>query len=417
VRAALQPLPNPIKILRSQRGVALLLAIVATVLIGFIITEISYETSVDYVVSNQQVQRIQAYYAAKAGLELSLLRIKLYKQAMASFGDTLGPNKSMLDPIWKFPFTWPPVVGEDVTGVDQNMIQSTVAESFMKAQYATTITPEGSKLDINDMGSDVKTLKAATIRQVLQIFLTEIENNDEFRQKHGTVKFEELVNNIADYIDEDKESLNGSDESQPYRDFNEEGLTMPPNRALRTIDELHQVGGMKDEFFNLLAPRITVYGTKGINVNYTNADMLKALDITVTDDVIAKIMERRDNANLGGPFKDESDFFGFVGGLGVNTKVIQESGVPLLFDMEFNYRVTSTGLAGNVKREITAVVYDFPNLAQRLAEMKDKQDSQDQGPGVGVGTTSPAAGQNPSEQKAKIQTAKGRPSVVYWEEN
>ena len=81
-----------------------MIALFAMTLMTFIAVEVTYDTSVDYVVAAQQVSRIKAYYAAKSGIEMSLLRIMLYKQAMATLGDTLGANKSMLDPIWNFPF-------------------------------------------------------------------------------------------------------------------------------------------------------------------------------------------------------------------------------------------------------------------------------------------------------------------------
>jgi general secretion pathway protein K len=398
-----------------------MMAIVSMILLTFIITEISYETSVDYVIASQQVQRIQARYAAKSGVELSLLRIQLYKQAMAAFGEALGPNKSMLDPIWKFPFMWPPTLDGKMTGVDEELIKSTVKESLMQAQYATTITPEGGALDINDLGSDIKTLKEATMKQLLQIFENETQLNDDFRTKHSNVRFDELVNNIADYIDEDSEGLNGSDEASPYRDIKDEKL--PPNRALRTLDELHQVAGMKDEFYELLAPRVTVYGTKGINVNYAPKEMLMALDPQITEEVVSKIIQRRDDQKLGGPFVDDNDFFGFLQPYGVNSNEIKKR-VPLLYDMEYNFRVVSTGIAGNVKREITAVLFDYANIAQRLAELKAKQEEQDQGGGsgagsggqAGIGTSSPG-GATGEPTKPKIQLTKGRPNVVYWEEN
>src|SRR5437016_2704640 len=87
------------KVLRNQRGVAILIALVAMTLLTFIALEVSYDTSVDYVVAAQQVNRIKAYYAAKSAMEISLLRVMLYKQAMATIGDSI-PNKSMLDPVW-----------------------------------------------------------------------------------------------------------------------------------------------------------------------------------------------------------------------------------------------------------------------------------------------------------------------------
>lgn len=94
--------------------------------------------------------------------------------------------------------------------------------------------------------------------------------------------------------------------------------------------------------------------------------------------------------------------------------------------MEYNFRITSTGLSSNVKREITAVTYDYTNLTTRFADLMDKQEQADnpQGAGAGIGTPSPGVGAGtgspggtgaPAAQK--FQAVKGRPTVVYWEEN
>lgn len=421
-------LSKPSEILKSERGVALMIALFAMMLLTFIAIEVSYDTTVDYVVASQQVNRIRAHYAAKSGLELSLLRIMLYKQVLASVGSSL-PDKSMLDPIWSFPFMWPPVVADKkikMTEVERGMIKDVVKDSLMTASFATTITPEGAKLDINDLGSNVKGLKNSMIQQLVKVFKSEVEHNEAFADKYSGYRFEELVNNIADYIDEDKDSLNGGDESAPYRDLEDKEIEMPPNRGLRTVDELHQVAGMNEDFYKVLAPKVTVFGTKGVNVNYADKNTLMALDPSMTEEAVNKLIERRNNPKQGGPFKSEQEFFSFIQGYGVNFKAIEESKVPLLFDVEFNFRVVSTGLSGNVKREITVVTYDFSNLVDRYGELLDKQD-QENSPGggstgksgaVGIGSSSPPddSAKSPGGSK-KIQAAKGRPSVVYWEEN
>ncbi len=416
--------------LRSQAGMALMVALFAITLMGIVISEVTYDTSVDYVVANHQVNRLKAYYAAKSAVELSLLRIMLYKQAVVAFGDSLGANKGMLDPIWAFPFMWPPTgaFSDKMTDVDKGSIESVVKDSFMQAQYSVSISPEGGKIDINDLGSDVKALKQSMIKQVVKVFLSEVERNEEFAREYRGYNFEELVNNIADYIDEDKQSLNGGDESGPYRDFSEPGVDMPPNRSLRTVDELHMVGGMTDVFYNILAPRVTVYGTKGINVNFADKDTLMSLDVTMTEEAVTKAIARRSNPKEGGPFKNEQDFLGFISNYGVNVKSIQESKVPLLFDIEFNFRIQATGVSQNVKRDITVVTYDFPNLANRFAEMLEKQDKENN-PQTGAPTdpndpaSSPGGGPPASANSTsadafkKIQAVKGRPTVVSWEEN
>ena len=414
---------------REQAGMALLIALFAVTLMGVVISEVTYDTSVDYVVANHQVNRLRAYYAAKSGVELSLLRIMLYKQAVAALGETLGANKGMLDPIWSFPFMWPPLAIDQMTEADKSNINAVVKDSFMTAQYQASISPEGGKIDINDLGSDVKGLKKSMIQQVVKIFRSELERNEEFAKEHRGFNFEELVNNIADYIDEDTQGLNGGDESGPYRDFNEPGVQMPPNRALRTVDELHMVGGMTDVFYNILAPRVTVNGTKGVNVNFADKETLMSLDVTVTDEAAGRAIARRSNHKEGGPFRNEEDFLGFLGNFGVNVKAIRETKVPLLFDIEFNFRIQASGISQNVKRDITVVTYDFPNLANRFAELLDRQDKENNPQGGQAQTPStvqvqgPAGGQpqaggsTPTDTFKKIQAVKGRPTVVSWEEN
>lgn len=426
------------QVLNNEKGVALLIAMFAMMLLTFIAIEVSYDTTVDYVVASQQVNRIKAHYAAKAGVDISLLRIMLYKQVISQFGDQLsaaGAGKQQLDIIWNFPFMWPPTGlysnTKGSTSVEKDMVQKVVKDSLMTSSYAATISPEGGRLDINDLGSPSDSMKKKMMAQVVKIFLSEVEHNEKFAEKYRGFRFEELVNNIADYIDEDMQGSGGGDEKSPYRDWDDKDYEMPPNRPLRTVDELHMVAGMNDDFFNVLAPRITVFGTKGVNVNYAEKDTLMALDPSMTEEAVRKIIERRNDPKIGGPFNDPKDFFGFIQGYGVNAKAIEQSGIPLLFDQEFNFRIVSTGLAANVRREITAITYDYTNLTGRFADILDKDDQdkgktpeqiqqQQQQQAQQQQQDQSKQGANQQQQgtqKKKILPAKGRPAVVYWEEN
>ena len=424
---------NPLNQINNNRGIALLIALFAMTLMIFIATEVSYDTAVEYVVASQQVQRVKAYYAAKAGIEMGLLRIQLYKQAMVSLGDTLGPQKSMLDMIWQFPMTWPPTIPEkvNVTTVDKDMIKSSVDESLMDAQYAITIEPESGKLNINNLGSDLKTLKAATKTELLKIFDTKIRTDDAFRNKYSNVNFEELVNNIMDWVSEDKASANGGDKAHFYekmdlKDTNRDFI--PAGRPFKTMDELHMVAGMKDDFYKLLEPRVTIYGVDGINVNYANKEMLMSLDPSFSEEAVNAVMKRRNDPKEGGPFPSGEDcdkqFFAYISPYGVNVRAIADSKIFLFCDPEYNFRVTSTGLALKAKREITAITFDLDNLSSRLADALTKQDADNGGAGPSA-VPAPAPAPTPGApatpapaptNKAKMKAPKGRPTVVYWED-
>lgn len=423
---------NPFLVLRNQRGVALLVAIFAIMLMIFIATEVSYDTSVEFIVARQQVNRLKAYYAARAGIEISLLRILIFKKAAATLGDAAGDKASeflpMLDPLWQMPFAWPPVLPDNIDGVDKSNIEELVKNSTLDSQYLATIESEGGKIDINDLGSASKQMKENTKQQLIKIFAQENENNEEFRQKYRDTKFEELVNNMIDWIDEDQVSLNGGDEREKYGDPRSD--FRPPNAPFKTLKELNMVADMNEDFYKLLINRVTLFGTKGVNVNYAPKEVIASLDPAIKDDVLDKILKRRSDPNEGGPFKNEEDFFKFVGGLGVNAQNIQKAGIPLLFGAEYNFRIKSTGSFGNVTREITAITFDYENMQERYLGILDKeaQDAKGAAGGSGASGAGSAGGANPgtggtpptepaAAEKKKIIAPKGRPTVVYWEES
>ena len=426
---------NRVKLLRTNKGVALLIAIFSIGLMSFFAMEVSYDTNVEYIVASQKINRLRAHYAAKAGVELSLLRILLYKKAMASFGEQLGENKAMLDPIWNFPFAWPPsnfIPRDNVTTITYETILSAEKEAAMRATYITSIESEGGKIDINDLGSNIKALRESTRQQILKIFQMEVENNDEFESRWRNTNFEELINNITDWIDEDSESLNGGDERSYYqeilKDYNSEMI--PPNQPFKTLEELHMVSGMKDDFYELLKPRITVYGVKGININFASKDILKSLDVRIDDKVADEIIKRRNTPEDGGPFRNEEDFTNFLSTL-INIDNFNEGGIPFFFDNPFNFRIVSTGEFAKATREITVITYDVENLVGRLADYLDKQEEEEKGGSSTATTTDGQASGSPSgqqdnpdpnktaqdkTQKQSVPIPRGRPRIVLWQE-
>ncbi len=399
--------------LRNNRGVALLIAIFSLMLMVFIANEVSYDTTIEYLIASQQVNRLKAYYAAKAGVEFSLLRISVYKKILATFGDQLKGNTAMLDPVWQFPFSWPPLMPGEMNSADKDKINSAVKESTMDASFSSTISSEGQKIDVNDLGAflpEGKGFRDATRLQILKIFQNQMETDDGFRKKYGGTNFEEVVNNITDWVDEDSESLNGGDEKRYYPDIRSDFI--PPNTPFKTVDELHMVAGMKEDFFKVLKDRITVYGTKGLNVNYATREVLKSFDVRMTDEVVNNIMKRRNNPQEG-PFKDTTDFYNFLDGQGVRLDRNAKNQIPLLFGPEFNFRIQSTGIFANSRREITAVVYDYDNVSQNYSNWVQSSSAQN--------TATPGAAPSTATQgqptAPKIQTGKGRPTIVYWQEN
>lgn len=397
----------------NNRGIALMLAIACLMLIMYFANEVSYDSNVEYLVNSQGLNRVKAYYAAKSGMQLSLLRIKIYQQAQSKFGAQLG-NSPLLDQIWKFPFAWPLPIPDELSAVDKDNFKKLTKTSSMDSSYLVTIEDEGSKIDINDLNSPSKALREATKKQLLNIFEQKKKEDEAFATAYGNVRFEELINSIADWMSNKSESLNGGDKRSRYSELNQEAQSdyYPPNRGFRTLSELHFVPGMTDDFYTLMEPRITIYGMKGINPNLASKEVLKSLDPAMTDEVVSEIIKRRDSEDEGGPFKcDQSggsqDFWNFVQQKGVRVIGNPEE-IPLICDTVMNFKIRSTGEFAGATREITAIVMDLNKAASKVKSYTDKEKQKPEDKPSDDKTKKPA------ETKDKI--AKGPPRIVYWNE-
>jgi general secretion pathway protein K len=404
---------SPLRILQNESGAALMMAIFCVTMLMVIATEIMYETNVEMAVSSQSVNQVKAHYAAEAGVKLSLLRIQIYRKAVAMAGDQVPT--SMLDIIWQMPFSWPPILPEDTSSIDKDEVKKTVSQSKMSGTYFATIEGESGKIDINDLASPSKVIADATKEQILEIFNSRVESDDNFAERFRGFDFGKIVNNIIDWIDVDKSSLNGGDESAGYRDLNPD--LYPPNTPFKTLEELHMVDGMTDELFEMLAPRITVYGTKGVNVNYAPKDVLMSLSPQITSERADEVLKHIKDPQQG-PFKDTAEFVGFLQGLGMSGNPFQDGEVvkiPLLFDSEMNFRIRSTGRSGRVQREITAIVFDFDRVKTRLQEFMTKQNEQKKEKGPND-PPDPPPDPKKDDKKKSVPPPKDAPTIVYWNE-
>ncbi|MES2965600.1 MAG: type II secretion system protein GspK [Bdellovibrionota bacterium] len=404
-----------IRMLKDESGAALMMAIFTVTMLMVIATEIMYQTNVELVVSSQQINQLKSHYAAKAGVEISLLRIHIFRKAAGMLGDKVPPG--MLDPIWRIPFSWPPILPEDTSAVDKDMIKSAVKKSTMQAQYFATIDPEGGLIDINDLASPSKVIAEATKDQILQIFAGRVEEDEDFAEKYRSFEFEKLVNNMIDWVDDDKTSLNGGDEAGQYPDRQSD--LIPPNAPFMTVDELHMVALMEDQLFEMLKNRLTVYGAKAINPNYAAKEVLMSLHPGINKDNADKIIEERTKPtrNDGAGFKDEGEFVGFLNTLGILNNPFRDDKnnvlVPLLFKRESNFRIRSTGRAGRFEKNIIAIVFDFERVKGQLKTFV-AQPTPTPGPTPPGGSAPPPPTPTPAPTPEPVPNE--RPNIVYWNE-
>ncbi|MCC2678119.1 MAG: ral secretory pathway protein [Pseudobdellovibrio sp.] len=409
------------KILQKRNGVALIMALTSLMFMVYIASEVTKDSAVEFIVNSKEMTRLKAYYAARNSMQIALLRVKLFQQA--SQLPLPEAYASQLDLIWKFPFAWPLPIASDLNSVDKETMENVTKESLMDATYTHSIEDEGSKIDLNDLASPSKTLREVTQKQILNIFEQKINSDDEFRNKYQNENFEDLVGRIYDWMSDSNTAVQGGDKRQA---FSQLGQGYPPNRGFRTLEELRLVPGMNEDFYQLLAQRVTIYGMKAINPNSASKEVLLSLDPGMGEEAVAEAIARREDPDKGGPFKGKGDeclkdFKSFVESKGARLAPEFDK-IPMICDKVFNFKITATGIYGSgafaLQKNIVAYVVDITKAAAQVKTFldKEKQEENPQSPAPNP-NPSPSPTPGPASSAPKQEPLpKGAPRVIYWTE-
>lgn len=401
-----------------------MMALFFTALISFLLFEISKETLYESISASQNIHELRAYYAAKAGEDISLLRIKAYqmiKSQIQSAGEMAKPFEAKANIIWEFPFMWPPILPDGAPLNAQNELKTTLSETFFKkVSYAPIIMDMGSLIDINNLDSPSKALADSTKELLLEMYRKEIQFNEDFSRKYNIDDITILLNNITDWMDEDQESLNGGAESSLYA--SRQLLNMPPNQHFKTLSELMLVEGMNEELFKVIEGSITTLGNPGININAAEKEVLMTLDPRMTDEIVDELIRRRQDLLDHGPF-NESLFRDLIQEKLGDYSNFNPSKIPILYTAVANFKIESVGFSGKISKTVISHVYDQTELLETMVTgLKKEYEDQNQGTNPQNETQNPDPNQDPNQnpnqggatqnQPARV-IPNGPPPVVY----
>ncbi|MGB9082253.1 MAG: type II secretion system minor pseudopilin GspK [Desulfuromonadaceae bacterium] len=234
--------------LKNESGFALILTLVVTALMVAVVIEMIHQVYVDTSLSRGFRDGQQASILAESGVTgaAALLNVGLANQTYTSLSDR-----------WATPLKL-----EDEAG-----------------SLEITISEESSKININDLLIQPKTLEA------LQRLGTRL-------QLPG-----EIWSAVADWVDSDDLPRSGGAESSYY------STLKPPykarNNKLLTLTELSLVRGVTPEVLGKLRPYLTTFSEEAnsplsrININTAPKEVLAALDELVDDRMAEQIIEER----------------------------------------------------------------------------------------------------------------------------
>jgi len=384
------------KKLMSSRGVALVVVLIGVTILSVLIQGMAYRGSVELALASNQRDELKAYYQARSGIQFSRMTLALQKQVeqikipnlsgllglanTSNFGNFAPQSLSIQ--LWKLAkidcylthMLWEPTLG---------MQQQ---ENVASACFDVKISDEEERLNLNQL--DAPDLKAnITVAQLLSMIGDKKYNFIYEPLDFGAppITPTEIIQNIRDWIDENTStsSLNLSGQGPPFLDgFGDENYYYSSkyvphyhakNARFDSLDELYMVHGIDDRFMTLFRDRLTVFPgiNSRLNINTDDPVLLELAIRTVADPL-------KLDTRLRDPFFVETliahihqikgmvgfalsiqDFVGLISAAGIATNSAITANTQTqryLGDTSSTFRIQSTGISGQAKRTLTAVV-------------------------------------------------------------
>ncbi len=273
----------------SNRGIALLLAIMMVAIVMGFVADMIISSSVNVQMAEGTRDRVKAEYMAKAGLNLAVFAAQIdWGIDMFMFGQAKKVPTDGVGDIWAA-MNGLPIGGSTMkmmttmqTKFDLNTVtDSGVLSQFdlLDGQFIINTTDESSKINVNYCHKG----RCSQVLAMLQaLFSCPVEkaflDNKELDGR-------KLAFRIKDYIDDDKRSEQESgfsDENDPYE------AKIPKYKAknapLDSLDELRLIEGWDDEIHAVFSPYITVFPIQSsgrdvpqINLNTAGRELLACL--------------------------------------------------------------------------------------------------------------------------------------------
>ncbi len=405
----------------QKKGAALISVLAVSTILLVFIQNIWMESRLEHSSSYQQLAELKSRYSARSGMEMSLLRLFIYKEAKKVIGvnqQVTDLVKPYIDLIWSVPLVWPLPVSENISGSDKKSLQDLTAKSFLKESYSVKIYPEDGRLDVNDLSVPLDYLREFTFNTLLNLLVFSIEKDSKLKDKYDVSDVREILNNISDWSDRDNDSQNGGSEESV-----EEGK-YPFNRSFIYIEEIQEVPGVTKEIYTLLEPHITAYGSKGLNLNYASREVLEALNLSemIVDEI-------RRYTTFGSseyaPFKDVENFCSYLRERSLALCEDFQREYETLEMFQFNtvshFRIEGLARSRKITTYTESLVYDPLQAIENYKKSVEIQKKLYNENTDDFQNSPPQTGQKKEKKKDKLSLPKSIAPlpffIMYWKEN
>lgn len=301
---------------QSERGVALLAALISVALMTILVIDFTTSSALGYRSAANQANELRAEYLARSAVNVGLALLA----QQARMNTVTQQNYYALTQPWAMPFPPVPLDGGTAT---------------------VSIVDEARKLDINQLVNPRTGAVNPDVEQILQRLFAILEVDPR------------IIPAIVDWLDPDSvESPGGGAEADFYMQL------IPPyeprNGPMPTIGDLRMVNGVNTPIFMLLRQFLTVAPEPRVNANTAPPELLAALSPELASDtsLIKEIVEARS----GQPFRNLTDLSNLPG-VGENSGDLMK----FLTITSSYFTITGVGTYAGARRFIYATFRSNPD--------------------------------------------------------
>lgn len=331
-------------ILRSERGIALMMILTAIIILMAIYGEFTFESKISRIKATNILDRSQAKLLAESGLQLAITRLRLYKEAynyvQGNQNAKQAVSSQLLNQLWEVPFIYPIPVGGNATRAFRDTVDKFQTESLLDGEMKVSVQNISNRLNLNMLRIDMTKFNpdptvednqdpSSTLNMNEGAILTDVsvdqslffllkrlvdqkkEKDEGFADRYGTINYQELLTNLkyymSDYQSMSQDPLVGEAESN----FQRVPLT-PKYGPLSSASELYTIPGWNDELIELIHNEFSVYPSTQIDFNKLTANMFKILIPSVTEEDIKEFFIWRDDPEQPKYLNSLEDFKKYV---------------------------------------------------------------------------------------------------------
>lgn len=274
---------------RAQHGVAVLMVLACLAILAPFIATFNYQARVDWQAAVNVRDEITARQIQRGAMQLSLLLFEVQRMVFnqKQFRETLGIT---MDITQVAPYLMSAFGTEDgaaglgaLVGIDTTALSGL---AITGGSFEFRVMAESGKINVNCLSvqpaADAKDNPALRVTETLEALMLPALYDPYFEEEKADGQYytrTDILRNMADYIDDDYSSfdvLKGRAGSRPesYRYTQLFDPYRERNARLDTVEELHLVEGVDDDWMAAFGHELTVYGRCKVNINFASAEQI-----------------------------------------------------------------------------------------------------------------------------------------------